>query len=218
MNQRVLIRSLALLSVTMLGIAVFMLFQARKPAGFVEPTYELQEQPNPYAGFSIPEFRLTDRNNRPIDQTVLDHRFTVVDFFFTNCPLYCPVMTSEMRRVQEATKGSDLQLLSISIDGENDTPERIDGYAKAFDAEPGRWRFATGDPEAVADLVLNGLKFHIRGRAATLAAGETQLEHPTKLILIGPDRTVIGLYTYNNPEEIDELIATARRLVAKPVP
>lgn len=218
MNQRVLIRSLALLAITMLGIAIFMLVQSKKQPTTIAPIYELQNPANPYAGFSIPEFALTDRNNQPIDQTVLDHRFTVVDFFFTDCPLYCPVMTSEMRRVQEATKGSDLQLLSISIDGENDTPERIDDYAKAFDAEPDRWRFATGDPDLVADLVLKGLKFHIRGREETLAAGETQLEHPTKLILIGPDRTVIGLYTYNNPDEIDELIETARKLVKKPSP
>lgn len=218
MNQRVLIRSLALLALTMLGIAIFMLVQAKEQPATIEPVYEFQNPSNPYAGFRIPEFALTDRHNQPIDQTVLDHRFTVVDFFFTDCPLYCPVMTSEMRRVQEATKGSDLQLLSISIDGENDTPERIDNYAKAFDAEPGRWRFATGDPVSVADLVLTGLKFHIRGRAETLAAGETQLEHPTKLILIGPDRTVIGLYTYNNPDEIDELIETARKLVERPSP
>jgi len=218
MNQRVLIRSLALLAVTMLGIAVFVLVQAKKPPVVIEPIYELQQQPNPYAGFNIPEFILTDRYNEPIDQTVLDNRFTVVDFFFTDCPLYCPMMTSEMRRVQQATRGTDLQLLSISIDGENDTPERIDTYAKAFDAEPDRWRFATGDPDLVANLVLDGLKFHIRGRAATLAAGESQLEHPTKLILIGPDRTVIGLYTYNNPDEIDELIETARKLVEKPSP
>jgi len=218
MNQRVFIRSLVLLAITMLGIAIFMLVQAKKQTTIIEPTYELEDQPNPYAGFKIPEFSLTDRNNEPIDHTVLDHRFTVVDFFFTDCPLYCPVMTSEMRRVQEATKGSDLQLLSISIDGENDTPERIDNYAKAFDAEADRWRFATGDPDVIAKLVLDGLKFHIRGRAETLAAGETQLEHPTKLILIGPDRAVIGLYTYNNPDEIDELIETARKLVKKPSP
>lgn len=218
MNQRVLIRSLALLALTMLGIAIFVLVQANKQPTVIEPTYELQQQPNPYAGFMIPEFTLTDRNNESINHTILDNRFTVVDFFFTDCPLYCPVMTSEMRRVQEATKGSDLQLLSVSIDGDNDTPERIDSYAKAFDAEQDRWRFATGDPDYVAQLVYEGLKFHIRGRRETLAAGETQLEHPTKLILIGPDRTVLGLYTYNNPEEIDDLIETAQKLVARPEP
>ncbi len=215
MNTRVLIQSLALLAITSLGIAVFMFFQMRKPPQSqpANDTVMLEPYDNPYSGFKIPEFQLVDRNNDPIDQTVLDGQFTVLDFFFTSCPLYCPVMSAEMKRVQEATKSTNLQLLSISIDGEIDTPEAIDTYANAFGAEPNRWRFATGTPERVEKIVYDGLKFHLRNRQQTAAAGETQIEHPTKLILLGPDRSVIGLYTYNNPAEIDELISTALKLV-----
>jgi protein SCO1/2 len=213
MNNRVLIRSIALLAFTALAIALFMLYQIRNPRQNPGKFLDMNTVENPYSEFGIPPFNLTDQHGEPIDHTVLDNEFTVVDFFFTSCPLYCPTMTAEMARVQEASKGTDLKLLSISIDGEFDTPEEIDMYATAFKADPDRWRFATGDPDVVAKIVLEGLKFHMRGRAETQAAGGVQIEHPTKLILLGPDRSVIGLYTYNNPEEIDELIETALELV-----
>ncbi|MBL4592103.1 MAG: SCO family protein [Phycisphaerales bacterium] len=215
MNTRVLIKSIALLALTCLGIAFFMIYQLRNPKQ-QQPqsdTPYLESYDNPYSDFKIPPFQLLDRNAEPIDQTVLDNQFTVVDFFYTSCPLYCPVMSAEMSRVQEATKGTDLQLLSISIDGDIDTPQVINNYASAFKADPNRWRFATGTPESVEKIAYEGLKFHIRNRDQTAAAGQTQIEHPTKLILLGPDRSVIGLYTYNNREEIDELIETALKLV-----
>ncbi len=213
MNQRVLIRSLILLAITSLAIAIFAYIQIRSNATTPDGFIDLDSIDNPYSGFNIPPFNLVDRDGNPISHTVLDNQFTVVDFFFTSCPLYCPTMTAEMARVQESTKGTDLQLLSISIDGDIDTPDQINTYATAFKAEHDRWRFATGDPDTVARIVLDGLKFHLRGREETIAQGGVQIEHPTKLILLGPDRSVIGLYTYNNPEEIDELIATALDLV-----
>jgi len=76
----------------------------------------------------------------------------VLDFIFTNCPIYCPAMGEVMRRVQDETADSDARLLSISVDGENDTPEVLAAYAEALGADPARWPFLTGNPEGVKSL------------------------------------------------------------------
>jgi cytochrome oxidase Cu insertion factor (SCO1/SenC/PrrC family) len=45
-----------------------------------------------------------------------------------------------------AQLGSKVFLLSLSVDPQNDTPERLKTYAEKFHARPG-WIFLTGDPD-----------------------------------------------------------------------
>ena len=47
--------------------------------------------------------------------------------------------------------GRDIQLYSISLDGEVDTPEVLTRYAEAYDTGPG-WTFLTGDPDEITEL------------------------------------------------------------------
>jgi len=218
MDNRVVIRSLGLLALT-LGVIIVVLFllrpgATRPPASQTTPhatTGSGVLDENPYAQFSIPEFSLTDRKGEPVTHAALDGEYTVVDFFFTSCPLYCPGMTNAMKRVQDATDGTDLRFMSISIDGGVDTPEVIDAYATRYGADPDRWAFLTGDPEGVAELVSEGLRFDL-GDPRIEDEGRL-INHPTRLILLGPDRRVIGLYRYNDATEVDQLIADALALV-----
>jgi protein SCO1/2 len=41
-------------------------------------------------------------------------------------------------------------LLTVTVDPEHDTPEVLADYAKKAGADPKRWKFLTGSPEAVA--------------------------------------------------------------------
>lgn len=226
MNERTLIRALAVLLLTIAGIGVVAVIYMRSPStpaapvaadsdpGDIQPIYEipLENPENLYSDFNVPEFELIDRYGDPITHEVLDGKFTVVDFFFTSCPLWCPGMTQSMWQVQQATYGTDLQFMSISIDGDIDTPEAIDGYATRYRCDPERWLYATGDPEIVATLVQDGLKFDLGDPSETEDSGRL-INHPTRLILLGPDRVVRGLYRYDDPDEVDRLIADAMKLV-----
>ena len=33
--------------------------------------------------------------------------------------------------------------------------------------------------------------------------------HPTRLMLVGPDRRLIGVYPFNDPEAVDEMVRDA---------
>ena len=175
-------------------------------------------------GLVMPAFALVDQDGAPIDAGVLDGGVTVVDFFFTSCPLYCPGMTAAMRRVQEATadvRGADgtagVRLLSISIDGEHDTPEVIRAYAAGFGADFSRWVFATGPREAVWGMLREGLTLHVgedEGMPITRpdGSGALNIDHPTRLLLVGPDRRVLGLFAYDDGAAVTRLIDEARAL------
>lgn len=206
MKNRTLALSLWLLVATVFGILVFLSVSRAPTAAPVAP-----ENENLYTQFSIPEFELTDRDGARVTHGVLDGEYTVVDFFFTSCPLYCPGMTNAMRRVQDETAGTGLRFMSVSIDGGIDTPEVIDSYATRYGVDPDRWVFATGDPDVVAEIVREGLRFDL-GDPQSEDEGRL-INHPTRLILLGPDRRVIDLYRYEDSDQIDELIARARGLV-----
>lgn len=221
MRPHIIVISLVLALLT-LGLILFLAATAGPPRGTIPApgqspgagaiTRLPDADPNPYADFYIPDFTLTDRKGQPITQEVLDGHYTVVDFFFTSCPLICPAMNAEMQRVQEATRGTKLRMLSLSIDGGLDTPDVIDRYATDHDAEPDRWRFATGDPAVVADLALRGLKFLVGSPEPDPKTGARNINHPSRLILVGPDRHVVGLYRYDDPDEVAELIEKAKTL------
>lgn len=76
-------------------------------------------------------------------------KLVVVSFIFTSCTDMCPINTARMTQVADALGdplGRDVFFISISIDPENYTPEKMKSFADAFYEGPG-WTFITGSPE-----------------------------------------------------------------------
>lgn len=74
----------------------------------------------------------------------------MVNFIFTTCTTICPVMTGVFAQVQSklGPAADDVRMISVSIDPEYDTPERLVEYAARFKAGP-QWHFLTGDPQEI---------------------------------------------------------------------
>lgn len=174
---------------------------------------------NPYAGFRVGDFDLLDRRGEPIDESVLEGEVTVLTFFFTSCNGPCPAIARVMKGVQDRTAAGDakrLRLASISVDGGRDTPAVIDSFAESYGVDPDRWAFMTGDPEAVRALVRESIGFELREQADVQVADPTgammnNILHPTRLLLVGPDRRLIGVYPFNDPDAVDEMVRDAMR-------
>ena len=56
---------------------------------------------------------------------------------------------AKMQRFLGDRLGKDVHILSISVDPENDTPERLHTFAETFGARPG-WYLLSGEKENVA--------------------------------------------------------------------
>ena len=185
-----------------------------------EPTVLEQAAPaaavNPYAGFRVTDFSLVDSDGNAVDQSVFDGEVTVLTFFFASCNGPCPVVAKVMKQIQDRTDGTKLRLASISVDGGRDTPDVIASFAESYGADPARWRFMTGDPELVRDLVRESIGFELREQEdfkIETPDGRTMnnILHPTRLLLVGPDRTLIGVYPFNDPDAVEELISDSRK-------
>jgi protein SCO1/2 len=154
-----------------------------------------------------PAFRLTDQEGRSVALADLAGQVVVLDFIYTRCPGPCPILTGRQADVQRALPEplrSKTWFVSISLDPEHDTPERLRDYARARGADLARWSFLTGTVAEV-DAVLAGY-----GVGKTRIAGG-DVEHYVATFLIDPDgriaRTFVG-----TEDEAAELVRAIERL------
>ena len=100
------------------------------------------------AAYAPPDVTLTDASGARVRlASALGREGPVMlQFIFTTCPTVCPVMSATFAAVQTrlGPEAEKVRLVSISIDPEHDTPERLREYARRFKAGP-RWLFLTGE-------------------------------------------------------------------------
>jgi protein SCO1 len=107
------------------------------------------------AAYEAPDVTLVSMDGTRIALTsALKHDGPIMlQFIFTTCPTICAVMSSTFS-VAQSKLGADLtkvRMISISIDPEHDTPERLRQYARKFKAGP-QWLFLTGKTEDIASV------------------------------------------------------------------
>ena len=140
-------------------------------------------KPLPVLG-QVPPFQLTAQSGQPFDSQSLDGHVWVADFIYTTCPGPCPMMSSQMHRVQLSTTPG-ISLVSFTVDPQHDTPPVLAAYAQHFTADPARWHFLTGEPSRLNDLGL---------RAFKLNSVDGSLIHSTRFVLVDGARRIRGYY------------------------
>ena len=158
----------------------------------------------------IPEFSLITEQNQERGSAQMKGKITIVDFFFTSCPSICPVMSTEMERVDDAFRNNkDVQIYSISIDPEYDTPEVLASYAQKHLATPDKWYFLTGDKSEIYNLARCGF---ILPTLDGMGDPE-EFIHSDKFILVDELGRIRGYYSGTNREEVDRLILETKILL-----
>lgn len=75
-----------------------------------------------------------------------DGRPVLLNFIFTSCTAICPVTSQVFAQVIDklGAHRSHVNVVSVSIDPEYDTPARLDAYAKRFGGQREAWSLFTG--------------------------------------------------------------------------
>lgn len=158
-------------------------------------------------------FRLVERSGRAITDADLSDRVWVAAFVFSRCPTSCPRISKVMKDVQGDLAGTTVQLASISVDPDFDTPAVLRKFADRFGADPDRWLFLTGDKAEVYRLILGGfLQSVSETPAAEVKDGVEAVSHSERLALIAPGNILDGLYASADPDAVRRLKARARSL------
>ncbi len=78
----------------------------------------------------------------------------LVGYVYTHCPDICPIITYNMRDVQQAFHDYDnLLLVSVSFDPARDTPEILYQYAENYRLNQDNWQLLTGEQGEVESLL-----------------------------------------------------------------
>jgi protein SCO1/2/putative membrane protein len=175
------------------------------------------------AAFPLGEFRLAERSGRSITSADLAGKVWVASFIFTHCPLSCPRITSVMKGLQGSLAGTGVQLVSISVDPDRDTPEVLADYARRFGADAGRWWFLTGPKDDVVGLVTQGFKLGLSVAPETETETETEqpagaepITHSDRLALVDRGNRVVALYDSTDPAKLTALVAAAKQRDRQP--
>lgn len=111
---------------------------------------------DPHSLRELPVFELTDQSGAEFGSRELAGVTWIGCFVFTRCAGPCPRITADMAWLQDELAGSDVELVSFSVDPRFDTPEVLTRYAQGFDADFERWHFLTGPQLEVVELVQQG--------------------------------------------------------------
>jgi protein SCO1/2 len=133
----------------------------------------------PESGLSIPDVLLLDQHGRKVRfySDLVKGKVVAINFIFTTCTTICPPMGATFAKTQKLMNdrmGKDVHLISVTLDSQIDTPERLRAWAAKFNARPG-WTLVTG-PKPEVDRLLRALGSYV-----------SQKEDHPPLVLIGND-------------------------------
>lgn len=173
---------------------------------------------------AAPTFTLTDHLGRPVSSDSLAGQVVLANFVYTTCTDICPALSGQMLAVQQRLRqkdllGTDVQLLSFTVDPERDTPDVLRAYAERYRADPDTWRFLTGPEAILKPLIVDGfhLGVQVLPPAPAVAGSEHthasyEVMHSGRFVLIDQDGHVRAYY--NGGEfEPERVIRDIQRLV-----
>lgn len=152
----------------------------------------------------IQPFELVDADGKSFGLRNLFNRVWIASFFFTTCSDICPVMSKNMGALSRTFEAApSIKMVSITVNPENDTTERLKLYAEKFDAR-GNWHFLTGTREAISELAVNSFK---------LGSIEEPIFHSSYFTLVDRNGYIRGYYDGTKTEELNRLFRDASKLL-----
>jgi cytochrome oxidase Cu insertion factor (SCO1/SenC/PrrC family) len=101
---------------------------------------------------ALPDFKLIDENGNTVTKQDLLGKTVVMTFTYVNCvdPNACPVLLGNFKNLQQDlnSKGintNHIALVSVSVDPENDTPQKLKEHAKEMNFDLSYLKMLTGN-------------------------------------------------------------------------
>jgi protein SCO1/2 len=117
----------------------------------------LQKKDTTYSSqdYQIPDISLVDMNYQAVSlpEVIVSDKPVVLNFIYTSCTTICPILSATFSQIQRelGADSSGLRMISISIDPEQDSPERLQAYARRFKSSA-NWHFLTGDIDDIVNI------------------------------------------------------------------
>jgi protein SCO1/2 len=152
-------------------------------------------------------FQLVDQGGRPVDQKVLQGKWSAVFFGFTYCPEACPTTLFALGQAEKllGDRAKTLQTVFVSVDPQRDTPRQMATYL-GNDAFPRAVVGLTGTPDSVAAAAK---AYHVYYQKAGEGPDYT-VNHSTITYLMSPKGRFVCVIPYGaTPDDMARKITAA---------
>jgi protein SCO1/2 len=181
----------------------------------IRPMLRREPQPPPVIG-QLPQYSLLDTRGRPFGSDELAGQVYVANFIFTRCTSICPLLTRAMATLQQRYDDENIEgirLVSITIDPEFDTPEKLAEYATAHQVDTQRWTFLTGTQAQIVELVEKGFKTAV-GQPELAGNDLIDIAHSGHLVIVDGQGGIRGYYG-SDARGLDEVFHRSQHVLAQ---
>lgn len=157
----------------------------------------------------VPQFKAIDENGQSFDSSMLGGHVWIVDVFYSTCPTVCPPIASNMAHLQQQFKqgGVDVQIVSLSVDPQNETPTGLKKFGLEHGADFSNWHFLTGySYQWIQQFSLQTLK------APVSKTQDTQIySHTINWYLVDKSGKIVSLFDGLQPP-YDKIVQSVKSL------
>lgn len=157
---------------------------------------------------TVPDFTLTDQNDKPIALADLKGKIWLADLIFTRCEGICPVMSNNFAKLQHKVD-NDIRMVSFSVDPEYDSTAVLRDYAARFTADQSKWTFVTGHRPTIYELAKKGF---LLGVDSTGLSTDHLITHSEKFVLIDAKGQMRGYYNGTDSTVHTKILADIKSL------
>lgn len=159
----------------------------------------------------ILSFECINQEGDTITMEDVEGQVLVVDFFFTRCATICPLLTSNMKRVQDRFIDDDrVRLLSHSVTPVADSVAVLNRYGLKKGVDPERWWLLTGEKEEIYKLAR-------KSYFAALDEGDGGFQdfvHTENMVLVDRMGRLRGFYDGTDLDEVNQLVRDLEFLIS----
>jgi protein SCO1/2 len=153
----------------------------------------------------LTDFSLTSSQKEKVTNATLLGKPYVVSFFYSTCPSVCVRQNEKKKTLYDKFADKGIRFVSVSVDPEIDTPERLAEYADRFQADPAKWLFLTGDMDYISRVGAEVFRIFVTRRG-----------HPEQFIIVDAEGKIFGYYNWTDAEHFLALQQDLESLAADP--
>ena len=193
-----------------------------KPLPVINPIDVQQEMVDPEMlrigrGHKVGSFRFENQDGAWVTDADMKGKVSVVEYFFTTCKSICPIMNSQMQRIQRKfARQTDVRIFSFTVDPDIDTVAQMKRYATAHQAKAGQWHFLTGKKSDLYGLARRSFFVLKPAEAQNLGDAGSDFIHTNNFVLIDRQMRIRGYYDGTNPKEVSLLQVHIAQLLDEP--
>ncbi|MCX6148829.1 MAG: SCO family protein [Candidatus Kapabacteria bacterium] len=127
-------------------------------------------QNNTFQSSALPESSIYNLENNWLDQEKSNFKLKefrgkaiVITMIYTTCKFSCPVTLAFLRNIEkqlDKSTLSNMMFVLVSMDPENDNPEKLKNFLKENELSPNNWKLLTSSEDDITELASTiGFKF-----------------------------------------------------------